>query len=568
MRYVNDAFTEITGYDRADSLDRNCRFLQGEGTQDGPVSRLREAVESREAGTTELRNYRADGTEFWNRVTIAPIDDGEDPCFVGFQEDVTADREREAKIRAGEAKYRNLTDRITDAYYALDGEWRVTYWNDVVAERYGKPAPEVVGEVFWEAFPAVVDTEVEATIRSASETGEVTSCETYFEPLEGWVKLQVYPDEDGDGVAVISQDVTDLRDRESKLQDTQRRLELALDGTGTAAWEWDPVADEMTWTGGVERLLGLGTETYRGSFGSFLERIHPEDREEVTRLATTVDVDGTFEVECRIRHEGRDDIWTELRGQVVSDEDGAEHVVGTITDVTDRKEHERKLEESNERLEQFAYVASHDLQEPLRTVSNYVEILAEEYADELDDEAGEFVEVATTGCERMQSMINGLLDYSRVTTRGREFEPVDSEAAVEGIVEDLDLMLGEENGTVEWGDLPTVHADPDQLRQVFQNLVKNALEHGGEDPVDVRIRASDEGAAYHFEVEDDGAGIDPERQDDVFRIFNSGKQYQTSGQAKGIGLAICENIVQRHGGDIWVESTPGEGTTFHFTIEQ
>jgi PAS domain S-box-containing protein len=324
----------------------------------------------------------------------------------------------------------------------------------------------------------------------------------------------------------------------------------------------------MTWTGSVERLLGVDSATFRGTFGAFLDRIHPEDRAEVTRAATTVDADETFEVECRIQREGKDDIWAEIRGQVVADDGGGEHVVGTVTDVTDRKERERKLEESNERLEQFAYVASHDLQEPLRTVSNYVEILAEEYAEELDDDAREFVDVASTGCERMQSMINGLLDYSRVTTRGQDFEPVDSEAAVEGIVEDLDVMLAEEDGTVEWESLPTVQADPDQLRQVFQNLVKNALEHSGEDPVAVRIRATEDPDAYHFEVEDDGPGIDPKRQDDVFRIFNSGKQYQTSGQAKGIGLAICENIVQRHGGDIWVESTPGEGTTFHFTVEK
>ena len=128
------------------------------------------------------------------------------------------------------------------------------------------------------------------------------------------------------------------------------------------------------------------------------------------------------------------------------------------------------------------------------------------------------------------------------------------------------MKLEEESGSVHWTDLPTVKADGDQIRQVVQNLVKNALEHS-DGPVNIEIRASETADGYRFEIEDDGPGIKPNRHDKIFRIFKSGKQYQTSSQAKGIGLAICDNIVQRHGGDIWVESDADDGATFIFTIE-
>jgi len=225
-----------------------------------------------------------------------------------------------------------------------------------------------------------------------------------------------------------------------------------------------------------------------------------------------------------------------------------------------------KLERSNERLEDFAYVASHDLQEPLRTVSRYADIIVDEYEDDLDETAQEYLDTVVTGAERMSSMINGLLDYSRVTTRGSEFDTVDTESIVEGIISDLDVMCEEEDGTITYDSLPTVSADSDQLWQVFQNLVKNALEHSGEDPVEISISATEDEEHYTFVVEDDGPGIDPYLQDDIFNMFESGENFQTQGEAKGIGLAVVERIINRHGGDIWVESEPGKGSRFLFTI--
>jgi signal transduction histidine kinase len=195
-------------------------------------------------------------------------------------------------------------------------------------------------------------------------------------------------------------------------------------------------------------------------------------------------------------------------------------------------------------------------------VSSFLDLLETEYADDLDDEALEYIDYAVDGADRMRSMIDALLDYSRVHTQAGEPEPVDSEELLADTISDLQMLLTETDTTVEYDDLPVVEADADQVRQLFQNLLKNAIEHSTtETPPHVAVSAHTLDDMVRFEVADDGPGIDPKRQDKVFDIFQSGDREGT-----GIGLAVCERIVARHGGNIWVESTPGEGATFCFTL--
>jgi len=335
-----------------------------------------------------------------------------------------ADRER---------KYRRLTERISDAYYAVDTDFTVTYWNDAIADRLAVPREEVVGETLWEYFAEITDTVVEDRLREAMTTGEPTTCEYYYEPADYWTVLQIYPDDDG--LAVISKDITD------------------------------------------------------------------------------------------------------------------------------RKQYERRLERSNERLQEFAYILSHDLQEPLRMVSSYIDLLESELADELDAETQEYMQFAVDGAERMRGMIDGLLQYSRVESEGEEFSPTDIEAVVEGVLDDLRLKIRERDAEVTVRSLPTIHADGDQLGQLFQNLIKNAIEHGG-DGVAIEIDATETTAGYRLSVSDNGPGIPETEQDDIFGLFDKGGD----SDGTGIGLAVCERIVSRHDGDISVDSKPGDGTTFSITL--
>ncbi len=244
----------------------------------------------------------------------------------------------------------------------------------------------------------------------------------------------------------------------------------------------------------------------------------------------------------------------------------------TVRDITLEKRTEEEsrqlvadLDRSNKELEQFAYVASHDLQEPLRMVSSYTQLLARRYKGRLDADADDFIAYAVDGAYRMQRLINDLLAYSRVGTRGKEFEPTDCAAFFDQAIANLKATIGESGAEVTCGPLPTVMADKSQIGQLLQNLIGNAIKYHGAEPPRVHVSAEQKGDEWVFSVRDNGIGIDPQYAERVFVIFqrlHNREEYAGT----GIGLAICKKIVERHGGRIWLESQLGSGATFHFTI--
>ena len=238
----------------------------------------------------------------------------------------------------------------------------------------------------------------------------------------------------------------------------------------------------------------------------------------------------------------------------------------------ERERYERELEEtverlrqSNDRLKQFAYAASHDLQEPLRMVSSYLQLLENEHADDLDAEAVEFLGFAVDGADRMRSMVDDLLAYSRVEQSDGEFARVDCDDVLDRVLDDLQVPIEEADATVDVEALPTVRADAEQLEQLFRNLLSNAIKYGGESPVHVEVTVEEQSDGWTFAVTDDGIGIDPEKTDRIFEVFKR-LHHDDEYSGTGIGLSLCQEIVDNHGGDIGVESEPGEGSTFHFTV--
>jgi light-regulated signal transduction histidine kinase (bacteriophytochrome) len=229
------------------------------------------------------------------------------------------------------------------------------------------------------------------------------------------------------------------------------------------------------------------------------------------------------------------------------------------------KQSNDNLARSNEELEQFAYVASHDLQEPLRMVASYVQLLERRYKDKLDQDAIDFIHYAVDGATRMKTLINDLLMYSRVGTRGKSFEKINLSSVVKETIGTLKHLIDENMANVTCGDLPEVWADKGQMGQLFQNLIQNAIKYRGDAAPDIQISAVEENDEWRFSVTDNGQGIDPQFFDRIFIIF---QQLQSKGAdtGNGIGLAVCKKIVERHKGRIWLASELGKGTTFYFTL--
>lgn len=319
-----------------------------------------------------------------------------------------------------------------------------------------------------------------------------------------------------------------------------------------------------------EEILGAAVETLVPSRS---QDDHPANMESFFASPTARAMGAQRELLGR-RKDGTD-VPIEIGLGPVDTQEGVQ-VIASIIDISERRDAERRLSEaqelrtadlkrSNDELEQYAYAASHDLQEPLRMVSSYLQLLKEEYGGKLGPEADTYIHFASDGSRRMQGMLSDLLAYARVESRGGDFRPVQSAECLAAVLRDLKLKIDESEATITQGALPSVVADPRQMERLFLNLLNNALKFCQGRKPQVHVDAVVRGAFCEFSVADNGIGIEGKYFDRIFAIF---KRLHTQEEfpGSGIGLAHCKRIVLRHGGRIWLESTPGQGTTFFFTI--
>ena len=376
-------------------------------------------------------------------------------------------------------------------------------------------------------------------------------------------------------LTALEEDEKRIREYQSDLKHANARLNGIIDGSPDLIAAIDNDYRYLAFNNAFEREFEkiFGKKIHLG-MSLFEALAHlPEEMENTVALWTRALEGESFTLSSEFGSARLQRNAYELSFSPIRDDDGA--VIGAahiVRDITERKKAEEalaqkstELQRSNQELEQFAYVASHDLQEPLRMVSSYVQLLARRYQGKLDQDADEFIGFAVDGATRMQRLINDLLLYSRVGTRGKKFVPIDGYQALAAALDNLQLALQDNAATVTHDPLPTVMEDGSQLTQLFQNLIGNAIKFHGNEKPQVHVSARQQGDEWLFSVRDNGIGIAPENFERIFIIFqrlHSRDEYPGT----GIGLAVCKRIVERHGGKIWLESEPGKGTTFFFTL--
>jgi PAS domain S-box-containing protein len=360
------------------------------------------------------------------------------------------------------------------------------------------------------------------------------------------------------------------------LRKSEQRLVRAQEIAHLGSWELDLVKNELVWSDEVYRIFGLQPQEFSATYEAFLERVHPEDRFAVDAAYSGSLREGkdSYEIEHRVVRNGTGEVrWVHEKCQHVRDAAGRIiRSLGMVHDITERKKWEEELhklteelQRSNSDLEQFAYIASHDLQSPLRNVEGFVQLLARRYKGKLDGKADEFIQYISTGVKDMQMLILDILEYSKVGSVGAAHSEIDISLCISKAISSLKDAIAEKHAEITYDEkLPLVSGDPAQLTSLFQNLIGNAIKFSTDTPkIDLSVKT--ERGEHVFSVRDNGIGINPEDSDKIFAVFHR-LHTKTEYPGTGIGLAICKKIVERHGGRIWVESEPGKGSTFFFSL--
>ncbi len=382
----------------------------------------------------------------------------------------------------------------------------------------------------------------------------------------------------------INYTLDQLQQAQQALQNSEERYTLAVIGAKDGIWDWDLLNNTVYFSPRWEKILGYGSAEFERSLGAWFEHQHPQD---LPALKAAIDAHLTGDTpylqhEHRIIRKDGTECWVMCRGSAVRDRKGTPYrMAGSLTDISDRKaatqllaRQAEELARSNQELEQFAYIASHDLQEPLRKIEAFGDRLKRKYDKTLDEQGHDYLARMQNAAGRMRTLIQDLLAFSRVTTQSRGFTALSLSALLQEVLGDLEVRIQETNAQVTVSDLPTLEADALQMRQLFQNLIGNALKFQppGVAPI-VQIECKQETFAESQEaqsfccitVADNGIGFDEKYLDRIFKVFQR-LHGRNEYEGTGIGLAVCAKIVERHGGQLTAQSAPDQGATFMITL--
>jgi PAS domain S-box-containing protein len=578
------------GYSRDELVGQKVKNLIPEGFAERLISDgTRTAAEAlaQQIGTgIELIGRRKDGTQFPIELMLSPLESAEGILVTAAIRDISVRRDAENHLARMEGRYRGLLEAAPDAMVVVNPGGEIVLLNVQAEKQFGYRRDELVGQKVKNIIPEgfaerlVADalrTTAEALAQQIGTGIELTGRRKNGSDFP--IELMLSPLESAEGILVTAaiRDISVRKEAEKHLARMEGRYRGLLEAAPDAMVVVNPGGEIVLLNVQAEKQFGYSRDELVGQKvkniipEGFAERLVADAlRSAEDALAQQI---GTG-IELTARRKNGSNFPIEL---MLSPLESAEGILVTaaIRDITTRKKAEanlldkvKELNRSNEELGQFAYIASHDLQEPLRMVASYTQLLSRRYKGKLDADADEFIAFAVDGASRMQRLIQDLLTYSRVGTKGQDLLDVSSEEALQQALINLRSAIEDSGALVTHDPLPAVLADEMQLIQLFQNLVGNAIKYQSPGIPKVHISAVRNGSKkWTFSVKDNGLGIEPQYFEKIFGMFQRlHKREEFAGT--GIGLAICKKIVERHGGNISVESEPGHGSTFRFALAE
>jgi PAS domain S-box-containing protein len=578
------------GYHRDELVGQRVKNIIPEGFAERLIAddlRSAEDALAQQIGTgIELTGRRKDGSEFPIEIMLSPLESAEGILVTAAIRDISVRKEAEKHLAQMEGRYRGLLEAAPDAMVVVNQAGEIVLLNVQAEKQFGYRRDELVGQrvknIIPEGFAERLIADGTRTAAEALAQQIGTGIELNGRRKDGSefpIEIMLSPLESADGILVTA------AIRDISVRKAAEKHVMQMEGRYRGLLEAAPDAMVVVNQGGEIVLLNVQAEKQFGYHrdelvGQKVKNIIPEGFAERLRTDNLRSVDEALAqqigtgIELIARRKDGSDFPIEI---MLSPLESAEGILVTaaIRDITVRKKSEEhlvktvgELKRSNDELQQFAYVASHDLQEPLRMVASYTQLLAERYKGRLDSDADEFIAYAVDGSNRMQGLIQDLLAYSRAGTNGKALRKISTESPLQEALANLRATIQETGAVVTHGSLPVITTDGTQLAQIFQNLVGNAIKYHGAATPRVHVSAVKNGGnEWIFSVRDNGLGIDPQYFERIFVLFQR-LHGQTEFKGTGIGLAICKKMLERLGGRIWVESQPEQGSTFYFALPE
>jgi PAS domain S-box-containing protein len=575
----NKGAERMYGYTEEEAMGENISLLAPPGHLDELSELLKKIGEGESVEHFETIRVRKDGKQIHVSLTLSPIKgaSGKITGVSTISHNITERKQAEEVTKRASMELNQIFNTAADGMRVIDNDFNILRANETFLKMVNLTENEVVGAKCYEILSSPLCNTDNCPLTHLRAGDERVVSETEMVRGDGTKTVCIlsatsFLDLAGSVIGIVEdiRDITDRKEAEEELRVAsaynRSLIEASLDPLVTIGTD----GKIMDLNAATEAVTGYSRDELTGTdFSNYFTE--PENARAGYQRAFETGTVQDYELE--IQH--RDGSVTPVlyNAAVYRNEAGkVKGVFAAARDIEKQKHADSilkqtldRLESSNKELEQFAYVASHDLQEPLRMVSSYTQLLEKRYKDKLDSDADEFIGYVVGGVSRMQNLINSLLTYSRVATKGKAFAKTDCEAVLATTITNLKKAIEESSAGITHDPLPAVMADDVQLGQVFQNLIGNAIKFRGKNNPRIHVSAEQKDAEWVFSVRDNGVGIEPQYHDRIFQLY---QQLHTKDEypGTGIGLTICKKIVERHGGRVWVKSKPGKGSTFFFTL--